>query len=60
MNIFYKVFLMNYSGRSTLVGQRSMKSLSSVCMSVCPSARASLNFLKIGLLVFSGIADYDI
>ena len=35
-------------GRSTLVVQRPMKSLSSVCPSVCPS----LTFLKIGALVF--------
>ena len=34
-------------GRSTSVGQRPMKSLSSVCLSVCPSVRPSLNFLKI-------------
>ena len=39
-------------GRSALVGRRLMKSLSSVCLSVRPS----LNFLKIGLLVFYDIA----
>ena len=37
-----------YAGRSTLVGQRPMKSLSPVCLSICPSP----SFLKIGLLVF--------
>ena len=46
-------------GRSTLAGQRPMKSLSSVGPSVCPSVRLSvrpsLSFLKIGSLVFSNI-----
>ena len=50
-------------GRSTLVGQRLMKSLSPVCPSVCPSVRSSvhlsLNFLKIGSLVFSDIIHDD-
>ena len=40
-------------GRSTSVGQRPMKCLSSVCPSVRPSVHPSVNFLKIGSLVFS-------
>ena len=44
-----------YVGRSTLVGQRPMKSLSSVCLSICPSLRPLLSYLKIRLLVFSDI-----
>ena len=43
-----------------LVGQRPMKSLSSVCLSVCPSDRPSLTFLRIGSLVFSDkVHDYS-
>ena len=30
-------------GRSTLVGQRPMKSLSSICPSVCPPVRPSVH-----------------
>ena len=44
-----------YVGRSTLVGQRPMKSLSSVC----PSVRPSLSFLKIGSLVSFDILHDD-
>ena len=44
-----------FIGCATLNGQRSMKSLSSVCLSVC----SSLNFLKIGSLVFSHIVHDD-
>ena len=40
---------------STLVVQRPMKSLSSVC----PSVRPSLSLLKIGSLIFSDIACDD-
>ena len=43
----------------TLVGQRPVKSLSFVCLSVCLSFRLSLSFLKIGSLVFSGIVHDD-
>ena len=46
-------------GRSTLVGQRPMKSLSSVCVSVRPSIRPAISFLKIGSLVFSDIVRDD-
>ena len=50
-------------GRPTLVGQGPMKSLSSVCPSVCLSVRSSirpsLDFLKIGSLVFSDILHDD-
>ena len=48
-----------FIGHSTLVRQRPMKSLSSVCSSVRPS----LNFIKIGALVFfifNMIVDRDI
>ena len=48
-----------YVGRSTLVGQRPMKSLSSVCQSICPSLRPLLSYLKIRLLVFSDILHDD-
>ena len=44
-----------FIGRSTFVGQRPMKSLTSVRMSV----RLSLNFLKTGSLVFSDIVQDD-
>ena len=48
-------------GRSMLVGQRPMKSLSYVCasvrLSVRPRARPSLSFLKIGSLVFPIVHD---
>ena len=44
-----------FIGRSTLVGQRPMKSLSSVC----PSVRPSLNFPKIISLAFSDILRDD-
>ena len=64
---FYSVFLLNKKflslyinvGRSTLVGQRPMKSLRSVCLSVCPSIRPSLSSLKIWSLVFSDIVHDD-
>ena len=46
---------LNHVGRSTLVGQRPMKSLSSVC----PSVHPSLSFLKIGSLVLSDIVHDD-
>ena len=46
--VFFTLF-----GRSTLVGQRPMKSLSSVCSSTCPSV------LKIGSWVFSDIVHDD-
>ena len=50
-------------GRSTLVGQRPMKSLSSVCpsvpLSVPQSVPPSLSFLKIGSLVFAEIVHDD-
>ena len=36
-----------------------MKSLLSVSLSVCLFLRLSLNFVKIGLLVFSDIVHYD-
>ena len=42
-------------GRLTVVGQRPMKSLASVCLSVRPSR----DFLKIGSLVFSDIVHDD-
>ena len=42
-------------GRPILVGLGPMKSLLSVCLSVCLSVRPSLDFLKIGSLVFSDI-----
>ena len=45
--------------RSTLVEQRPMKSLSSVCVSVRPSIRPAISFLKIGSLVFSDIVRDD-
>ena len=45
--------------RSTLVGQRPMKSLSSDCPSVGPSVCPSLSFLKIGSSVFSDIVHDD-
>ena len=47
-------------GRSTLVGQSPMKSLSSICLSVRPSVRPSLSFLKIGSLDCSDIVHDDI
>ena len=43
----------------TLVGQHPMKSLLSVCPSVCPSVYTSLSFLKIGSLVYSHIVHDD-
>ena len=45
--------------RSTLIGQRPMKSLSSACPSVHLSFRPSLSFLKIGSLVSSDIVHDD-
>ena len=42
-----------------LVGQRPMKSFSSVCPSVRPSIHPSLSFLKIELLAFSDIVHDD-
>ena len=48
-----------YSGRSTIVGQRPLKSLSSACLSICPSVCPSLNFRKTGPLVFSDIVHGD-
>ena len=64
---FYSIFLLNKKflsfyrnvGRSTLVGQRPMKSLRSVCLSVCPSIRPSLSSLKIVSLIFSDIVHDD-
>ena len=47
------------SARSTLVGQRHMKSLSSVCLSVHLSISLSLIFPRIGWLTFSDIAHDD-
>ena len=46
-------------GHLTLVGWSPMKSLLSVCLSVCPSSSPSLIFLKIGSLVFSDIVHDD-
>ena len=56
----YPIFLWHleffyFIGRSTLVGQRPMKTLSSVN----PSVRPSLSFLKIGSLVFFDIVHHD-
>ena len=51
--------LFSFFGSSTLVGQRPMKSFSSVYPSVCPSVHPSLNCLKIGSLVFSDIVQDD-
>ena len=45
--------------RSTIVGQRPMKLLSSVCTSVWPSARHLLSFLKIESLVFFDFVHHD-
>ena len=47
------------TGRSTFAGQRPMKSLSSVYLSVRLSVRPSLNFFKMGSLVFSDIVHDD-
>ena len=44
-----------FTGRLTSVGQRPIKLFLSVCLSVHPSVSPSLNFLKIGSLVFSDI-----
>ena len=52
--IFLNQFLISMNfGLSTLVGQRPMKSLLSVCLSICLSVRPSLSFLKFGSLAFS-------
>ena len=48
-----------YFGRLRLVGQCPMKSLSSVYLSLCLTVRLSLNFLKIGSLVFSDVVHDD-
>ena len=48
-----------YIGRSTIVGQRPLKSLLSACLSICPSVCPSLNFLKTRPLVFSDIVHGD-
>ena len=53
------LMLNSYSGRSTLVRQCPMKSLSSVRLSVRLLVCLSLNFLKIGSLVFSYIVHDD-
>ena len=45
--------------RSMSVGQRPMKSLSSVRLSVRLSVRSSVNFFKIGSLVFSDVLRDD-
>ena len=47
----------SFIGRSTLVGQRPMKSLSSICLClpVCPTVRPFLSFLKMVSLVSSDI-----
>ena len=55
ISIFLSYILKKLVGCSTLVGQRPMKSHSSVCLSVCPS----LSFVKIGSLVFSDIVHDD-
>ena len=47
------------TGRSTFAGQRPMKSLLSVYLSVRLSVRPSLNFFKMGSLVFSDIVHDD-
>ena len=52
-----KMFLIcSYFGRSTIVGQRPLKSLSSVCLPVQPS----LTFLEIGSLVFHDNVHNDV
>ena len=50
-----KKFLELFFGCWTLVWQHPMKSLSSLCPSVCLFVHPSLNFLNIGSLVFSNI-----
>ena len=57
--IFFISFFLFNIGCLTLVGQRPMKSLSSVCPSVRPSVCPSLSFLKIRSLVVSDILHDD-
>ena len=53
-----KKFSIVFFRRSTLVGQRPMKSHSSLCLSARPSACPSLSFLETRSLVFSDVV-YD-
>ena len=62
---FFSPVCCSFIGRSTLVGERPMKSLLSVCPSICLSVCPWLSFLKIGSLAFflilhMMIANHDI
>ena len=59
-NFLQRLLKKNHYWKLTLVGQRHVKSLSSVCLSICLSICPSVtSFLKMGLLVFSDIVHDD-